>query len=76
MVALTEEDRRALDYQAQQRRRHANEAARAAALTGNPQAAQALRDAWTPVVMARLEAMSGDDQPEEGACNDLLSLHP
>lgn len=76
MVVLTEEDRRALDYQAQQRRRVGWRLAQSAALAGNPQAAQDLCDAWAPVVMARLEAMSGDEPPEEGTCNDLLSLHP
>lgn len=79
MTTLTEEDRRALDYQAQQAKREASRVARNARLSGNPAAAQAVRDAWEPIVLwarERRQFAEPIDAPEEGACNDLLSLYP
>lgn len=70
MPTLTEEDRRALDYQARQRRIEASQRAAAARLTGDGAAAQRVRDAWAPVVLAMREARNaGYDDPD---CEDEL----
>lgn len=56
MSVLTEEDRRALDWQARQRRIAANQMAIGSRLHGNPAAAQTVRDNWLPVILAQREA--------------------
>ena len=70
MPTLTEEDWRALDYQARQRRVRANREAANTRMAGDGAAAQAVRDAWAPVILARREAQSaGYDDPD---CEDEL----
>jgi hypothetical protein len=70
MTTLTEEDRRARDWQARQRRIEENQRAAEAKATGNPALAQAVRDNWEPVILALREVRNaGDDDPD---CEDRL----
>ena len=64
MVRQDEEDR-ALLFRQQQYRQAAARRARNAALTGNAASAQAVRDGWEPILLARLEADEDERSDEE-----------
>ena len=61
-----DEEARARLFWAQQRRQEAARTARNAALRGNAAAAQAIRDGWEPILLARLESRqwARDDEEE------------
>ena len=61
-MAVTPEEQRLLDYQAQQREREANDKARRAALKGDPAAKRAFDSRWEPLTrwMAEHEPGGGD----------------
>lgn len=70
MPTLTEEDRRAIEYQTRQRRIAAAQVAAEASLAGDPGAAQQVRDNWAPVVLAMRENRdAGYDDPD---CEETL----
>lgn len=65
MPALTDEDRRAIEYQARQRRIRAAQNAAQAHNAGDPGAAQTVRDNWAPVILAMRDATNpGYDDPD------------
>jgi len=55
-MALTDEEQRALDYQARQRRIAANQRAAAARLTGDGAYRRQIQKDWAPLILARREA--------------------
>lgn len=70
MTTLTDEQRRALEWQQRQKRIAANQDAANAKVAGDPAVAQRLRDNWQPVILARREAKSaGYGDPD---CEDVL----
>lgn len=62
--ALTEEDRRAIEWQARQKRIAANTKAREAKLTGSASYAQTIRDNWEPFIQARRDAQMDYEEPD------------
>lgn len=69
MTTLTDDQQRALDWQARQRQIAAARAAAEARLAGDPGEAKRLRDAWAPVILARREDRNaGYDDPD---CEDV-----
>lgn len=59
---MTEEETRALAYQAQQRRRRASEQARLRSLAGSPSEARQVREAWQPIRDLRTEDFRREHQ--------------
>lgn len=63
-----DEETRARLYWAQQRQQAAARRARNAALRGNAAAADAVRDGWEPILLARLESRQWARDDDEEDC--------